>query len=171
MDLAPFLNSISSPALKVVVAHWQEAGANPIPSWNDIRPAAIAAQLPIIWAYKYDRSTGEFTGRLAGNRISQIFGKNFRGLKLSEAQPPEAFPGIYAQCKRIVTEPAACHTAGKVFQQLNRFGHGERIMLPLATDGVCDGILGCTEYHSQKFDPGVTVFFVNEGIEWFSLAA
>jgi hypothetical protein len=51
MDLTDFLDSISSPALKAVAAHWQEAGATRIPSWNDIRPSAVAAQLPIIWAY------------------------------------------------------------------------------------------------------------------------
>ena len=44
-----------------------------MPAWQDIKPARIAAQLPIIWSYSYDQGTDEFTGRLAGDRIVQVF--------------------------------------------------------------------------------------------------
>ena len=82
---AAFFDAIGSADLKQIAAHWREAkGARSMPSWNDIRPSAIAAQLPIFWSYKYDPATEEFTGRLAGERITRMFGKDFRGMPLRE---------------------------------------------------------------------------------------
>lgn len=156
MGFAAFLDAISSPALKTIARHWQDArGARgAMPGWSDLRPSRIAAQLPIIWSYRYDPVSGEFTGRLAGDRISQIFGKNFRGMPMAQVHPPEAFPWAYGLCRRVVMEPALYRYAGRVFPQLDRLGLGERIMLPLASDGALgDGILGATEYHYPRAGP------------------
>jgi len=83
MDFAAFCDSISSPSLKAVANHWYQArGARRMPRWTDLQPRAMAAQLPIIWSYKYDHTSGIFTGRLAGDRIARLFKKDFRGLPL-----------------------------------------------------------------------------------------
>lgn len=56
MSFREFLQSIRSPELKNVADHWnQRRGKQATPGWNDIRPSEIAAQLPLIWVYKYDR--------------------------------------------------------------------------------------------------------------------
>jgi len=143
-------STIRSPALRSVARHWAEArGSRRMPGWGDIRPSRIVRQLPIVWSYIYDRSSDTFTGRLAGDRIEEIFGKPFRQMPLSEIFPASEYQDVFQRAKRVVCEPALYRGEGLVFRQLNKFGYGERILLPLAADGASgDGILGCTEYHS-----------------------
>lgn len=152
MNFHAFEQAIASPALKYVARHWNQVrGSRAMPSWADIQPSQIAAQLPIIWSYKYDRTTDVFTGRLAGDQIEQIFGKNFRGAPMSALYPEEDFPRLFARSKRVVCEPALYRGEGMVFKHVDHYGHGERIMMPLADDGIVgDGILGATHYKSFK---------------------
>jgi hypothetical protein len=71
---ADFERSITSPALKRVASHWNVArGDRLVPAWPDIKPASIASELPIIWYYSYDPANDQLTGRLAGDRIIQMF--------------------------------------------------------------------------------------------------
>jgi len=122
-----------------------------MPGWSSIHPSRIAQQLPIIWSYIYDRASDSFYGRLAGDRIEAIFGKTFRHTPLSDIYPPGEYQDVFQRAKRVVTEPAIHRNEGLIFVQIGRHGHGERIMLPLASDGYRgDGILGCTEYHSVE---------------------
>ncbi len=146
-----FLSSITSAPLKAVALHWDMARGNQLmPSWDELRPAAMAKQLPIIWSYKFDRSTGEFTGRLAGDRITEVFDKSLRGTRLQDFHPPEATPWVTAMLLRVVSEPSLHLSSGRVFKQMDRVGTGQRIILPLAADGkTADGILGATDYHSS----------------------
>lgn len=138
-----------------------------MPGWNDIRPARIAGQLPCIWAYTYDQASDTFTGRLAGDRIEAIFGKTFRQTPLLEIFPQAQYEDIFLRAKRVISEPALNRGEGLVFKQLDRYGYGERIILPLASDGIrSDGLLGCTEYHS--FD-GLRDPSVAQAEDWFPL--
>ncbi len=169
MPVEALCAGIKSPALKGVARHWAEArGGRLMPGWNDIRPSRIANHLPVVWAYSYDRASDSFTGRLAGDRIEAVFGKSFRQTPLSEIFPPGQYEDVFLRAKRVINEPAMCRGEGLVFKQLDRYGYGERIILPLASDGVHgDGLLGCTEYHSIEclYDPSV------EHIdEWYSLS-
>jgi len=76
-----FEHSIISPVLKVVAAHWLAVRrGREMPAWASLMPSALKLQLPYVWAYIYEPSTDSFTGRLAGDRVSAIFGKNFHGL-------------------------------------------------------------------------------------------
>jgi hypothetical protein len=171
MSFSDFCAQIATPSLLAVAVHWNDArGSKTMPSWEDLRPKAIAAQLPIVWSYKFDPATGAFTGRLAGDRIAQIYGKSFRGLSLVEAQAPEAFASVYAVFSRVVREPAVYRCGGRIFRQRDQFGSGERIMLPLSSDGVSgDGILGATEYENLRLNPDLPIEAVNEMEVWFSL--
>src|SRR5690349_19775003 len=55
MSFEQFQRAIVSPALKNVAAHWNAVrGPRFMPAWPDIKPAAIAPQLPIVWSYRYD---------------------------------------------------------------------------------------------------------------------
>jgi hypothetical protein len=144
-----------------------------MPSWQNLNPSTMVHELPIVWAYRYDRITRRFTGRLAGDKICQIFGKNFRGLPLEEVHPPQALPWVQTLLSRVVLEPAVYRGTGRVFRQLDRYGLGERIVLPLSTDGVeADGILGATEYHYPRAsDVHPTIDEQAEAEEWFALRA
>jgi hypothetical protein len=148
MAFPDFFAAISSPALRAVAAHWNDVrGASMMPSWDDLKPSAIAGQLKMIWVFKYDAASREFTGRLAGERIANGFERNFRGTPLRELHGADVYPGIYKNAMRLVREPALTHCKGRLFRQRDRFGMGERIALPLSSDGVdCDGVIGASEY-------------------------
>jgi hypothetical protein len=170
MGFEAFEQAIVSPALKAVARHWNDVrGAQRMPAWADIKPAAIALQLPIVWSYRYDRQTDTFTGRLAGERITAIFGKSFRGLPMTEAYPEHEYPALFARHKRTITEPAFLRAHGIVFGHLNRYGIGERVVLPLADDHEQgDGIFGATEY-SVAGEPTREAIAAGEIVEWFAL--
>src|SRR5581483_7312046 len=136
MSFADFERAIVSPALKKIAQHWNSVRAGRrMPAWKDIKPAAIAPHLPIVWAYKYDAASDSFTGRLSGEKIAQIFGKNLRGLSMRDVYPPADYPRLFARVRRVVTEPAFHRNTGMVFRHVERLGIGERIIMPLASDG------------------------------------
>jgi len=173
MNIQDFIQSIESTDLRVVANHWCEARGDALmPSWEQIRPSRISAQLPLVWAYKYHRQTGQFTGRLASNRITQGFRKNFRGLRLEEAHPSDSLPWILQYMTRVVSEPTAYRTIGKLFKRGDRIIEGERIAFPLAVDGIHgDGVLGASSFQSVHWgsdDSPVELLTDNE--LWLPLA-
>jgi hypothetical protein len=163
-----FIASISSHDLKSVGFHWCAARrAQMMPSWNQLKPTALAKQLPIIWAYRYDPRSGEFMGRLAGDKISQIFERPVKGMAMQDIFPSEALEWAYRLFSRVVREPAIYWGSGQVFSHLDRHGSGERIILPLSSDGVtADGILGATEY---RYPHPTSESSPAEVENWFSL--
>ncbi len=169
MSFQAFEQFIVSPALRHVAAYWNNArGSRMMPGWRNILPSRIAAELPIIWSYRYDRTTDTFTGRLAGEKIEHVFGKSIRGLPMTEVYPEKDYPRLFARSKRVVCEPALYRGAGMVFRHVDHYGHGERIIMPLASDGVLgDGILGATHYNSFVGAPALDP---PEHKNWFSLS-
>ncbi len=174
MSFEDFLAAIGEPALREVTLHWRAArGGRRMPGWKDIDPAALARHLPIIWSWKYDRGADSFTGRLAGEEINAAFGKSLRGARMSEFFANWQYDLIFARSKRVVTEPAFAHGSGPVFIHAGRHGTGERIILPLAADGIHgDGILGATVYRLEpsRFDEGTAQWdLAAEKVEFFPL--
>jgi len=166
-----FADTVNSSSLKVVLAHWMQArGTQAMPSWEQISPARIVHELPLVWAYRYDPETDAFSGRLAGNKICQIFGKNIRGLSLDKIFPPDAVGWTQRLYSRVVQEPALYRSTGRVFSHLQRWGIGERIILPLSSDGVLgDGILGATDYHYPHPSDAGEVGAEEETEQWLCL--
>jgi len=148
MSASEFLSAIQSPALRGIASHWNDArGAKRMPGWKDIDPAAIASHLDIVWSWKYDKEHDSFTGRLAGQTIIDALGGNLHGRRMQDFFSGKRFEGIFQRNRRIVTEPALVRETGHVFLLANRYGLGERIIMPLAADGIHgDGIFGATTY-------------------------
>jgi hypothetical protein len=171
MSYSDFEASIKSSALQHVAAHWDEARqSRSMPSWPNINPAKIAAHLSIVWSFRYDADTGEFTGRLVGEHIARHIGKDFRNLRLDEAYPPDAFVWAAPLFKRVVTEPALYAHLGIAFTQLDRPGAGERIVLPLSSDGItADGVLGATVFDHLYNAPMTLVAPTRDAERWYSL--
>jgi hypothetical protein len=172
-NFAALRNRLSSPALIAIADHWQEVrGTAAMPSWSQIRPSAIAPYLTCIWAFKFDRKADAFTARLAGNRITAGFGKSFRGTLLDELHSPEILEKVRTVLRRLVLEPCIYHSSGPLFRVGDYVGEGERIVLPLAADGLHgDGVLGASKYGPVPAGiagPPVELLLNNE--EWFSLA-
>jgi hypothetical protein len=168
LSFEDFEQSIESDALKRVARHWRDVrGARAMPGWNHVRPSEIAAHLSIIWSYTYDRETDTFTGRLAGQNIEQMFGKSFKGTPMVELYPKKDYQRLFDRAKRVVSGPEFYRGTGMVFRHLDHSGDGERIMLPLANDGIHgDGLLGATVY---RFYLGNRSDEVPETDGWFAL--
>lgn len=166
MSCTSFEMCIEAPCLKQIAGHWQSARrAQALPSWNDLH---IAEGLnPIIWTYDFDRTTERFVGRFAGANIEHLFGKHFAGTAMEDLYPPRDYPRLYERAKRVVATPEVYRGTGMVFRHLDRFGAGERIMLPVAEDGEHgDGILGATVYQFFQIDRSDVVL---ESDSWFAL--
>lgn len=172
MSFSEFEAAIVSSALKTVARHWNEArGARRMPGWNDIKPSAIAAHLPIVWSYKYDRSSDSFTGRLAGERISTLFGSGgVRGRPLAEGFPPDRYAAALARFKKVLAGPALMRGNGLLLRHFDRYGFGERIIMPLADYGVdADGIFGATEYDMKPVPLTPKESARGEVEDWYAL--
>ncbi len=136
--------------LLMVFDHWcATRGSKRLPAWSDIDPLAIAPALPIIWSWRLDEA-GQLRGRLAGEEIITVFGSGIKGKLISEFLPPEITGLADERYRRVISGPACWHTIGTIFRCNGRPGSGERVALPLATDGEHgDGVLGATVYHAR----------------------
>lgn len=168
---ADFMNAITSPALKEIAQHWRDiCHADKLPSWKDIRPAAIKTHLPIVWCYDYDPARDDFIGRLAGIGITGVSAKPFKGTRLSELRPADTYPRSLMRAKRVVQEPAFYRGHGVVYKTADQRGFGERIVMPLRADGKDPaGIFGASEYKSRSEWFRVATDPNAEEEEWFSL--
>jgi hypothetical protein len=165
-----FEKSILSPDLKLVAAHWLAARrGREMPAWAGIMPTAIKAQLSIIWSYTYEPRSDLFIGRLAGERIRALFGKEFHGLPMSEIHSKANYTALFAQSKKVITEPALYHGSGMVFNTSGKYVRGERIVMPLSSDGITgDGIFGATAVPPFPHDEVPELNFDQEICRWFS---
>jgi hypothetical protein len=168
-----FRSRIESPALAAIADHWAQArGDGSMPGWSDLRPAALAPHLTRIWSFKYDRTSGQFTARLAGNRIMLGFNNSFRGTPLRDLHPAHVFEKVQSNMTRLVQGPCFYRGTGRLFRIGDYVAEGERIALPLATDGKqCDEAIGAADYgapplaYHQK-----PVELLHDVEEWFSLS-
>jgi hypothetical protein len=150
MTFQTFLDSIVSDDLRVVAMNWRAGrGARFMPAWRDFDPVQIGPQLRYIWAWKYDRTAQTFTGRLAGEDITSMFGRSVtHGMRMDAFFPPEIYRAFHPWMQRVVVEPAFARGSGLVYRRLARNFTGERIIMPVADDGICgDGLIGATVYN------------------------
>ena len=104
--------------------------------------------------------------------MTAIFGRSLRGVPMTDIYPANEYPALFARAtKRVVLEPIFMRGHGLVFRHLNRYGTGERIMLPLADDGENgDGMIGATEEYSVMVsEPTRELLAAGEVEEWFAL--
>lgn len=170
MSFRDFHHSLISPDLQAIAAHWDAArGQKRMPAFRDIDPVALGRCLRYVWAWKYDRATGDFINRLAGEEIVRAFGKSPRGLKMTEFFAPEAYQAFLPWHRRVMEEPAFLHGAGKVYSRVDRNFTGERIMLPLSEDGESgDGIFGATVYLASA-GVGAAPSYAEEKLDFYPL--
>jgi hypothetical protein len=168
MSFSDFYSTTLSTDLQNVASHWSQArGMRSMPAWHDLHPSQIAAQLPIMWVYRYERESDRFIGRLAGDQIERVFGRSFRGTPMAELYPEQDYSRLFERAKRVVCQPAFYRGEGMVFRHMDHYGRGERIMLPIAEDGTSgDGVLGATVYESLRGAPAEPAI---ETESWFAL--
>jgi hypothetical protein len=173
MSFPDFLAAIKSADLRAIALHWQSArGTKRMPAWRDIDPAAIVPYLRIVWSWRYDSASDTFIGRLAGDAIIDAFGESLRGKPMQDFFRGRQYEQMFARHKRVVTEPAFAHGVGPVFMHAGRHGQGERIIMPLAMDGVHgDGLFGATIYapRSTAPDDATRQNLVAESVDFYPL--
>ena len=167
-----FENSIVSADLKEVARYWHAIClGHRLPSWSDIRPAAIKSQLRIIWCYDYDAAGDDFIGRLAGVAITGLMKKQFKGARLSEIRPSDKYPRSLERARRVLKEPALYRGYGLVYKTDDIGGLGERIVMPLRSSGsIPAGIFGATAFKSVVNWAEAPSVSDKEDEQWFSLA-
>jgi hypothetical protein len=166
--------AIQSPGVKAVFAHWLDArGDRLMPAWRDIDAAAIGKYLPMVWAWRFDFTRDTFIGRLAGEEILAVLGKEIHGRPLDQCFPANAAQLVLDRYKAVIAGPQIMHTTGNVHMKTGRHGVGERIVLPLSTDGITgDGVLGATEYRLNIGDAkavGAAIDHHHENITFYPL--
>jgi hypothetical protein len=174
MSFETFFESVRSDALRALAREWKAArGSRRMPAFRDIDATAIGRHLRYVWAWRYDRESDSFTGRLAGEEIDRAFGKSLRGMAMNVFYEPDVFGLVFPRHRRVVTEPSFFHGTGMVFARMGYTMEGERIGLPLSEDGENgDGIIGGT-YYSALPDPELQrrpgPDFVPEHVAFFPL--
>jgi hypothetical protein len=170
MGFRDFHQTVISPDLQAIAAHWGAArGKKRMPAFRDLDPVALGRALRHVWAWKYDRASGDFINRLAGDEIVRAFGKSPRGRKMTEFFAPEVYRTFLPWHLRVIEEPAFLHGAGKVYSAVDRNFTGERIMLPLSEDGITgDGVLGATVYLASA-GVGAAPSYETETLDFYPL--
>ncbi len=164
-----FRNRIVSPALQAIADHWQQVRADRVmPAWSDLSPTHLGPHLKLLWSFRYDRDTKDFTARLAGDRVMRCFGQSFRGTPLKDLHPPHVYEQARTHMTRVVSEPAFAHCSGNLFKIGCQFIEGERLMFPLASDGrIGDSVLGASDF---KYRPASgEVELLHDKMEWFAI--
>jgi hypothetical protein len=174
MSYALFRTAIAEPALLRIAAHWHAArGDRLMPAWRDIDACALAPHLPIVWSWRYDFTRETFIGRLAGEEIKAMLGVSIRGKTIEECFAPGVVAVVRQRCQAVMDGPSLMFSYGKIFAPAGRTGSGERIVLPLADDGVrSNGLLGATVYRlgiTPTARDGATIDHHNEIVTHYKL--
>lgn len=156
MPINQLLDKIIDDLALGVARHWNDArGTKLMPAWSDIKPSAFPKSLPFIWAWKYDVAKNEFTGRLAGDFIIEALGSNPHGREAHDVFRDKGAETFIALGGRVVGEPCFYYGSGAILAAAGRAVVGERIAMPLSTDGeTADGILGITVYDRPRGPAG-----------------
>ncbi len=162
MDLPHCLGHLEDERVRGLAAHWLDARrGRGMPGRRDLDPTRFPAALPFVWLCDYEAADRGFRYRLAGERIGEANRGPLRGKTLRDVILPEAYPSVVARYHRVVDEPAIAHGVGAVYLNIGRPVMGERLVLPLATDGERpDAIVAITLYewasvHPHRFTPNL----------------
>ncbi|WP_193369583.1 PAS domain-containing protein [Pelagibius marinus] len=132
--------------MRTLLTHYLEVrGDKRMPSRRDIDPACLGPVLPIIWLSEYEPAAGTFRYRLAGEEVNEIFGGSVAGRLLSDFVAGDRFLVVNKNFLRVIHDEAALLASGPIYRCTDRIAMGERLVLPLSSDGVAaDGLLGAT---------------------------
>ncbi|WP_340119304.1 PAS domain-containing protein [Pelagibius sp. 7325] len=138
--------AIRNPRLRLLLEHYLEVrGGKRMPARRDIDATRLGPVLPIIWVNTYDPASGSFRYRLAGEEVNEIFGGSVAGRLLSDFVVGDRYVATQRNFLKVIGEQVALLASGPVYRCADRIAMGERLALPLSSDGVtADGIIGAT---------------------------
>jgi hypothetical protein len=118
-----------------------------VPSVRVFDPIDIAPLLQYIWLARWDEEKQDFVYRLAGESVLAANRRQMRHQSLAEIYGDKTASRLRSRYQRICSTPLLFHSSGSVYDHLNRFGNGERLVLPLSDEaGRRTVVVGCTIY-------------------------
>lgn len=151
-----FALSIADPTLLALYRHWLQArGTRAMPGRKQIDPMAIQATLPNLFLYDYDAAAqdgaGRFYCRLAGEQINAMVGTVCSKRYLDQIFQSPVLEVVHQRYREVVTTPTVFFMHGVVRMANGLSVPGERVILPLASDGATgDGLVGASVYHLPR---------------------
>jgi hypothetical protein len=141
-ELDPLLRQI----LDYFLGHFREG--NRIIRKAEIDPLAFHKALPKVWIYER-MAKDEFICRLAGDEVRNMYDRPIVGCSLAKLIRAQNAADVMAHHEAILATPGIGYMTGRVYlQSLNRFGTGERLLLPaLDEQGAARFIWGATCYN------------------------
>ncbi len=147
-----FTIDVSDARLAALWRHWLAArGGHAMPSRTAIDPAAIVNVLPYIYVYDFRSDSGRFFNRFAGEHIYNTSGVRGGRRFLDELFTLPVSETIRGWFMRVVGIPSVAHMGVAVKYASGDEIPGERLILPLSSDGrTADGLIGASVY-SREF--------------------
>lgn len=144
-----------------------------MPSRADLDAVRLGPALSIIWVNEYEPAAGTFRYRLAGEEVNDVFGGSVAGRLLSDFVTGDRFEPVNNNFLKIIGEEVAMLASGPIYRCADRIALGERLALPLSSDGEkADGIIGATalqrlaDFDAVSMREQKTVFIPVDELEW-----
>ncbi len=143
-ELSDFLES---EALLRLFEYWcSKRNGRLMPARRDIDPLEIPWALSKIFLIDFE-PPDVFRYRLAGQEVSDVFGRNLKGCTLEDILSPDAHVRVTERWMNLVEAKSIIAMKGLVYLPADRIPEGERLLMPLAEelDGPVTGLLGMTK--------------------------
>jgi len=126
-----------------LLAYWNEVRAGrPCPKRIEITPSAIAPILPITFILEV-KNAKNFTFRLAGSKMCETFGQEFRGQNFLSSWPESEQHILIRHFGQLIDQGTIIRLVCSVKSQNDDCGDFEMLFLPLSHSGAkIDRILG-----------------------------
>jgi len=164
-----FLSHIQSPALRVIAQRWNEArGARQMPAWADLNSPTLSPYFKMLWAFQYYPEAEEFRGWFAGSRLNKWVDKSFSGGRLQDLASSTSYENIRQRLTKAIAGPSFWRTSGCLFIVDDLEVRGERIALPMSSNGkLADGVVGASDFVSPPLLGMAELVYENE--EWYEI--
>lgn len=130
---------------RTVLEHWASLAAAGYPRRDALDPLAMPRALPLIWMLAYDPDRRRFIYRLTGEVIRDSYDRPLVGMALDEVVPARDYARVERYFLDCVRKPAIVVVTGRLYEERERPGAGDRVILPLFdAAGRPSGLLGCT---------------------------
>jgi len=155
----PLAAHIADRRLRSLYLYWNELrGGRLMPARQAIDPVRIPTVLSIIFLCDYEADTERLRYRLVGEDIRGAYAREITGRYQDELFEGAERERHILRARRVMRGPAIIHASGEVYGFAGRRGMGERIGLPLSTDGkTADAVIGATAYHWTDVAPSAVM--------------
>jgi hypothetical protein len=145
-------------------------GDRVMPKRGEIDATAIGSVLPYVWLYEFvppDR----FRCRLIGEEIANLYRPSPRGRYIDEIFPTPHAREVTERFMTMIRRRQASRTVGDCILSNDRSVFGERITLPLSSDGInADGLVGATIYALTPAEIGTALVHEHLSVEYIDIA-